>query len=69
VTAEQVPVELDRLGPQIGPFLDPGRRVLRERHASGVGVDPVLVADLGFLEGQPDLGIGLAREGAVGRAH
>jgi hypothetical protein len=63
VLAQQVAVQLDRLGAQAWPLLDPGPGVLGEGDLAVVRVDPVAVADLGFLERQPDLGVGLAGEG------
>lgn len=43
--------------------LDPGVCIVAEADLTGVGIDPVAVQDLGFLQGEPDLSVGLVREG------
>ena len=63
VAAEQVAIQTDGLRPEVGPLLDPGRAVVGEQHLARVGIDPVAIEDLGFFANQPDLDIGLGREG------
>src|SRR5260370_19979581 len=62
VASQQVAVQLDRLGPQARPLLDPGSGVLAEVHAASVRVHPVAADDLSLLEGEPPVGAGLAVE-------
>jgi len=64
--AEQVAVERDRFGPQTWPFLDLVGGVFAEKDFAAFRIDPVAIQDLGFLEREPDLGVRLGREGAVG---
>jgi hypothetical protein len=61
---QQVQVQLDRLGPQIRPFLDPVASVFAEKGTSGVRVDPVTLDDLGFGQRKPAFGAGLGVERA-----
>jgi hypothetical protein len=49
VAPQQVAVELNGLGPQAGPLVDPRVRVLAKEDAARVGVESVAVQDLGFL--------------------
>src|ERR1017187_4139480 len=69
VAAKQIPVELDRLGPQVRSLLDPGDAVVREQDLARVGIDPLAIEDLGLLTSEPDFSVGLARKGLVCRAH
>jgi hypothetical protein len=55
VLAREIPVQLDGLGPQARPLVYPGFGVLGERDPAVIRVDPVAVADLGFLEGSARL--------------
>jgi hypothetical protein len=76
VPAQEIAVELDRLGPQPWPFRDPGIGVIGERDAAGIGVDPVVLEQLSLGQSQPAGAVGLAeervrrgRQQSVGCAH
>src|ERR1035441_6729412 len=69
VAAKQIPVELDRLGPQVRALLDPGDAVVREQDLARGGIEPLASEDLGLLTSGPDFSVGLARKGLVCRGH
>src|ERR1035441_6354127 len=67
VAAKQIPVQLDRLGPQVRSLLDPGDAVVREQDLARVGIDPPAIEDLGLLTSEPDFSVGRATKGLAGR--
>jgi hypothetical protein len=68
VGAQQVAVEPDGLGPEARPFLDPRRAEVRDQDRTRIWVYPVVAPDLGFFQGEPDIGVGLGGEGLRGRS-
>ena len=62
---QDVPVQLESVRPQVGPFLHPRRCVFSEWHSAAIRVYPVAPASLGLFAAQPDISIRLGREGVA----
>src|ERR1022692_2495799 len=63
MAAQQVAIQLYRLGPKVGPFVDPVPRVLAEWHFAVIRVQPLIVKDFRLDLDEPDLGVRFAGEG------